>query len=197
MKKKLFIGTTNKSKINEWKRYLPDLEIITPDDLDLRVKILENKDSLIENSQKKAKQWASASHMLTLSEDTGFYMNGLNGMPGVSVKTWGGEFKKSLEAKEWIRVLKTKISNLNCTCCFFEQIISLATPTGQVRSISHRTYGKIEPKLLDNPVSKSFPLASVFVVNGFGTKCWQKMTDSELKKVDKEMINKVRTLISS
>lgn len=55
------------------------------------MEIEENMKSLVENSQKKAKAWAEKSKMLTLREDTRFFIPELGGLSGICVKKWGGE----------------------------------------------------------------------------------------------------------
>ncbi|MDR2415142.1 MAG: hypothetical protein LBD75_00565 [Candidatus Peribacteria bacterium] len=47
----------------------------------MEISIEENTYSLLENSQKKALEWAKVSGLPTISEDTGFFVQALDGKP--------------------------------------------------------------------------------------------------------------------
>ena len=94
-KQKLFIGSTNKGKIADYKLYFKDIDIMSASVLDIFIEVSENITSLQENSAKKAVEWAKASNVITIADDTGFFIPALGGKPGVSVKRWERKFLKS------------------------------------------------------------------------------------------------------
>jgi inosine/xanthosine triphosphate pyrophosphatase family protein len=53
-------------------------DVISPYDLGIDLEVEENDYSLIENSTNKALAWAKKSGLVTLSEDSGFFIKKLN-----------------------------------------------------------------------------------------------------------------------
>ena len=60
-RKKIFLGTKNPAKRAFYTSLVTEYEILTPTDLEIDLEVEENDVSLLENSQKKALEWAQAS----------------------------------------------------------------------------------------------------------------------------------------
>lgn len=187
----LFIGSTNKGKIEDYKAYFKDLDIVSAYDLGISVEVNENTTSLQENSSKKALEWAKASGITTIADDTGFFILALDGKPGVSVKRWGGEFEKELTNKEFIKILEKKLEGINDTSCYFETCYTLASPEGKFYSFSLKNFGIIDKSIFAEAYVQGFPLGAVFKANN-RDKTWSKMTEQEKIDWDKEMIEHVK-----
>ncbi|MFA6423939.1 MAG: non-canonical purine NTP pyrophosphatase [Candidatus Magasanikbacteria bacterium] len=86
---KVLIATTNPGKFGEIVSYFSDLsfKFVNLKDVGLdKVEAEEPFDTTWENALNKAKFYAKKSGLLTVAEDTAFYVNHLKGMPGIKAK---------------------------------------------------------------------------------------------------------------
>ena len=81
----VLIATQNPGKKREYRELLTPLEarLHFPDGLNLRLDVQEDGSSYAENARKKAEQYASASGMLTIADDSGLEVDALGGAPGI------------------------------------------------------------------------------------------------------------------
>ncbi len=89
-KRKLLIATGNPGKIAEIQSFFETLpfELVTPADLKKEIpQPEEGTISLEENAMKKAIHYGRYSGLLTLADDTGVYLDALDGWPGVIAAT--------------------------------------------------------------------------------------------------------------
>jgi len=82
---KLLLATNNKGKVAELHALIADLniELITPDDIGLRLDVHEDGNTYAENASKKALAFAKASGLTSLADDSGLEVDALNGAPGL------------------------------------------------------------------------------------------------------------------
>ena len=82
---KLLLATTNRGKIREYRSLLKDLvlELVTPDELSIKIEVREDFPSYEENARMKANAYASVSHLPTLADDSGLEVDALGGEPGI------------------------------------------------------------------------------------------------------------------
>jgi XTP/dITP diphosphohydrolase len=82
---KLLIATENKGKIRELQALLTGLNIqlVTPKEIGLDLKVEEDGSTYAENATKKALAYANASGLLSLADDSGLEVDPLNGEPGL------------------------------------------------------------------------------------------------------------------
>jgi XTP/dITP diphosphohydrolase len=59
------------------------LELVTPQELGLRLEVEEDGSTYLENAMKKAKEGARISGLPTLADDSGLEVQALGGQPGV------------------------------------------------------------------------------------------------------------------
>ncbi len=90
---KLVLATKNPDKIREIKQLLADLpvEILTYKNVDYFPETIEDGNTLIENAQKKALEVRKATGLPSLADDTGLFVDYLNGKPGVYSSRFAGE----------------------------------------------------------------------------------------------------------
>jgi XTP/dITP diphosphohydrolase len=127
---RLLIATQNKGKQREIQNLLEDapVTLVTPQDVGLAdFKVEETGDSLGENAILKAKAFAEASGIYALADDTGLFIDALNGRPGIYAArygdpTWddGGRRKGLLQ--EMANIPKSQRT------ARFECVIALANP---------------------------------------------------------------------
>jgi XTP/dITP diphosphohydrolase len=89
---KILIGTNNENKLKQFRRIFrnlgSDMALVSLKDVGIIDDVEENEDSLLENAKKKAKFYAEKSNLLTLADDTGLFVDALNGEPGLHAKRW-------------------------------------------------------------------------------------------------------------
>ena len=86
MKQKLLVATTNKGKLKEIHHFFDDLsvEILTLGDLAQKITAPEETgDTIQENAMLKARYYAEKTGFLTLADDSGLFVDALDGWPGV------------------------------------------------------------------------------------------------------------------
>jgi XTP/dITP diphosphohydrolase len=93
MKRKLLLGTNNEDKVKEIKDILKgiDLDIKTLKDLKIKIEVEEDKDSLEGNALKKAEMMWKKAKMPCTADDTGLFVDALEGAPGIFAARYAGE----------------------------------------------------------------------------------------------------------
>lgn len=151
--KKLVLATDNENKINEIKDILSDLpiEILSKAEIGLEnLKVIEDGKTLIDNSLKKAREISKHTDYLVVADDTGLFVEKLDGNPGVYSSRYAGEDgndKKNVE-------LLLKNLNGEESRAYFETVICLITEDKKEYIVSGKCFGKL--------------LATVRGENGFG-----------------------------
>ena len=89
---KILIGPNNfhkyKNNQDAFKAYAPEIELLNPGDLEIKDDPAEDSDSLLGNAVKKAKFFGDKSKLTTITDDTGLFVDALNGEPGLHTKRW-------------------------------------------------------------------------------------------------------------
>ncbi|MFN0094669.1 MAG: RdgB/HAM1 family non-canonical purine NTP pyrophosphatase [Dehalococcoidia bacterium] len=89
---RLLLATSNPGKVREFRRLLDGVpfEIVTPDDLGLRLEVEETGRTYAANAVLKSKAYASAGGCLALADDSGIEVDALDGRPGLYSARYGG-----------------------------------------------------------------------------------------------------------
>ncbi|MDP2736601.1 MAG: non-canonical purine NTP pyrophosphatase [bacterium] len=89
---KILLGTNNQNKIKQFKRIFINLKsaikLISLKEAEIFEDVEEDADNLMDNAKKKAKFYAEKSGLTTIADDTGLFVDPLNGEPGVHAKRW-------------------------------------------------------------------------------------------------------------
>lgn len=93
MNRKLVLGTNNQDKVLEIKEILKGtkLEILTLSDLGIKIEVEEDKDTLEGNAHKKAHEMWKKVKLPCTADDTGLFVDALQGAPGVYAARYAGE----------------------------------------------------------------------------------------------------------
>ncbi len=125
--KQLLICTNNPGKLIEIKDVLKDLpfEIVSLKDLKIDFEVDETGVTYEENAILKAKTYGEMSQLLTLGDDAGIELSGLNGAPGVQSRRF---FKSDGEKRnrEVIKLLENKNKQAK-----FVAVIAIYNPAGK------------------------------------------------------------------
>jgi len=125
--KRLLIGSNNKHKIVEIKSILSqlDIQIVSAAEYPNLPEVVEDKDTIQENAIKKAMENAMATGELAIADDTGLFIEALNGDPGVYSARFAGEQCSFADNKR--KVLDLMQGQSNRKACF-KTVVALASP---------------------------------------------------------------------
>jgi XTP/dITP diphosphohydrolase len=145
--KKLLIATGNKGKIEELRALLIDLpvELVTPADLNLRLHVIENGKTYVENAQKKALAFARASELISLADDSGLEVEALGGAPGIYSARYSPE-PGATDADRRAILLKNLRDQPRPWRARFRAAIAIAAPDGHVQFAEGECRGEIIPE---------------------------------------------------
>lgn len=195
---KILIASKNNSKILDYKLYLGDqYDIVSIKDYDYDVDIPEGTISIEENAIAKARTWCNITGLITIGDDTGFFIHELNGEPGVATRRWGGQLSEDATNEEFWDYLKKKTNNLKDCSCHFEQNIAIAFPNGEIKIIKSINNGYLNKENLNKEYNGTgYPLGAVFESEN-RNKNWDEMTDNEKKEFAKDLIQELKEKIKS
>lgn len=166
MKRKLIISTGNQNKVEEIKKILKDLdiEVLSKDDIGLGdLEVLEDGDTLEENSLKKAQALSERLNYMVLADDSGIFVDALGGKPGVYSSRYGGE--EGNDFKNNRKLLKelesTPMENRDAK---FKTIIVLITEDKREKIVYGECSGKIG---LEEVGDNGFGYDSLFIPEGY------------------------------
>ncbi len=141
---KLVVASHNAGKVREIRELLAAFGVtpISAGDLGLPEPI-EDGDTFIANAEIKALAAAKASGEISLSDDSGFAVEALNGDPGIYSARWAGPEKDFSVA---MRAVKDKLDALGVDPATdykasFICALTLAWPDGHVESFEGRVWG--------------------------------------------------------
>lgn len=188
----LLIASTNPAKIKRRKKSLWwFFDVVWPQDVWMdKTSVEEWMTSLIDNSQKKALIFAKESWILSMWDDTWFYIKELWWEPWIAVRRRWWELPDDTNDEDYLEFFKQKVKNLKDTSAYFEYAISLATPDGKTKTTTHQSHGTIDLYKLDkiDQSQKWYPLSICHCKNG---KSRSDMTDEERSQNDQELANKI------
>ena len=91
--RKLILSTNNRHKVEEIKNILKGLpiEVLSKQDVGLDFEVDEDGQTLEENSLKKAQALAARVDYMVMADDSGLFVDALDGAPGVYSSRYAGE----------------------------------------------------------------------------------------------------------
>lgn len=177
-KTKLIISTSNRNKVKEIKELLNhlDLEILSKDELDIeKFETIEDGHSLEENSLKKAKDLKDRVNEMVIADDSGLFVDSLNGDPGVHSSRYAGiDGRDDLNIEKLLENLKNKDR-----AAYFKTVISLISKDGQIYSVEGICKGKISKTARG---TNGFGYDPVFIPCGYN-KSFAELGEQEKNKI--------------
>jgi len=139
---KLLLATRNKDKVVEIKEILKDLdvEIVSASQFPNMPDVIEDKDTIIENSIKKATECADFSNLLTIADDTGLFVDALDGKPGVYSARFAGEMCTYKDNR--VKMLK-ELKGKENRKAQFRTVCALVSPEGLIATTEGIIEGEI------------------------------------------------------
>lgn len=182
MKRKLVISTGNTHKVDEIKNILIDLdvEVISKRDVGLKnLEVIEDGETLEANSLKKARALAGKLNHMVLADDSGLFVDSLNGEPGVYSSRYAGEEgNDDKNNKKLLKELKNiPIENRDAK---FKTVIALITEDKREIIV----YGECKGKIGFKEVGENgFGYDPLFIPEGY------EKTFGEIGEVEKNKIS--------
>lgn len=154
-------ATNNLHKLEELKKITHDsIQIISLNECGFNSDIEETEDSLEGNAKLKAETVFKATNHPCFADDTGLFVNALDGAPGVYSARFAGD--EANDANNVALLLK-KLKGVNDRSAYFKTVISLVTQT------DHYLFsGEIHGTITEQPHgSNGFGYDPVFIPNGY------------------------------
>ena len=136
------LATQNPKKKEELVAILGELgvEIVTEEEVGVKVEVEETGETFAENAALKAKAVSEATGLPAIGDDSGLCVDILNGAPGVYSARYGGE---GLDDAGRCRLLLDSLRGLTDRRAHFETVICCAFPNGEQITAQGRCDGTI------------------------------------------------------
>lgn len=179
--KRLVLSSSNPHKIGELRSILKGLpiEVVSKKEAGFGdLEVVEDGDTLEANAMKKAKAMAELTSDIVLADDTGLFVDALNGEPGVYSARYAGEDcsyqdnnKKLLSALEGIPIEKRT--------AHFETVIAIVWEDGRAQTVSGICEGCIG---FESKGDNGFGYDPLFIVKGT-ERTFAQMKDEEKNQI--------------
>ena len=100
--KKIVVATNNKGKLIEIKKILSEYEILSLNDLGVKIDVNEDGNSFKENAIKKAKEVFKVTNIPCISDDSGLCIDVLDGWPGIKTARFLGDEASDKDRNDYI-----------------------------------------------------------------------------------------------
>ncbi|MGO1370137.1 RdgB/HAM1 family non-canonical purine NTP pyrophosphatase [Senegalia sp. (in: firmicutes)] len=165
-KKKLILASGNKHKIKEIKNILDglNLEIISKDEVGLsQIDTIEDENTLEGNAIKKAKEISEHIQGLVLADDTGLFVEKLNGEPGIYSARYSGSNASDLDNNK--KLLKNlEYVDFNERNAEFRTVIAIVLEDKTIKTLTGICKGKIA---LERKGDNDFGYDPLFIPDGY------------------------------
>jgi len=177
MKRKILLATSNEGKIKQLKEFFKTQPVEVVSLLDLAEKIEppeEPFDSLEFNALLKAKYYSEKTGLTTLADDSGLFIDALDGWPGVH----SARVADSAEGR--IQIVLEKMNGQKDRTARFRAVLAFYDPTEKIQFLSS---GETEGEVTGEPVQSTggFGYDPIFFAKDAG-KTYSQMTTEESNK---------------
>lgn len=173
--KKIVLSTDNKNKILEIEKILEksNVEIISKSQMGLSdIEVIEDKDTLEGNAKLKAVALKEKSKYGIIADDTGLFVNALNGEPGVYSARYSGNHDDEKNRQKLLENLSDKEDR----SAYFKTVLFYIDENNQEHIFEGICKGKIATEMKGN---KDFGYDCLFIPEGYNMTFGE--MDSELK----------------
>jgi len=172
----LVFATNNLHKLEEIRKITTDsIQIVSLKDCGFNSDIEETKDSLEGNAKLKAETVFMATGHPCFADDTGLFVNALDGAPGIYSARFAGENAKD---QDNVQLLLKKLEGVADRSAHFKTVISLVT-----EKENYLFSGEIHGTITEQPIGENgFGYDPVFIPEGF---------DQTFAQLDSSIKNKI------
>lgn len=180
---KLLYATNNNSKIYNMKRRLSNLpiEIVSPKDLNIKLNVVENGNTAVENAIKKASAYFEATGIPTIAGDSGLYIENIpeEKQPGLFVRRVDGKELTDDEMIDYYTILVDSIGGK--TIAYYITGLAIVTEEG-IKTIEIEEDKFILTSKISKTNHSGNPL-DVMSIDLNVNKYYTEMSDEDFKKL--------------
>lgn len=179
---KLIIASNNKHKIEEIKQILKGKfdEILSLCEAGVTHETVEDGDTFMANSLKKARDIAEITGQAALADDSGLCVDSLGGEPGIFSARYASESNPSLRDRANIDLLLSNLNGKTDRSAHFTCAVALVYPNG----VEITAEGYMNGRIIDTPTGcGGFGYDPVFLPDG------ESRTVAELSENEKNSIS--------
>lgn len=193
---KILIGTNNQNKLAQYRRSLaknwPEAEVLSLADLGITLDVEEDGESLMHNAKKKAEEYGELSGILTVADDTGLFIDALDGDPGLHAKRWaaGTDKDRCLKILERLKDVPKEKRTAR-----YDAVVACYDPSEKKFYTAQIAVEGLIGEELEG--ENGFGYDSIFFVKKFGKK-YAQLTNDEIDSIShrtvgmKEVIDKMK-----
>ncbi len=163
---KVILATRNQNKMDQIRAVFvdSDIELVSLDEAHVEGAADEDGNSLEENATKKAvyAHERMRAPLWVMADDTGFFVDALDGEPGIQAASWGGD---ALTGEERMRYALERIRGIADRRATFRTCVALVSPEGEKMYFR----GELKGTILEEPRGKllpSLPFGVIFLPEG-------------------------------
>ena len=201
MSRRIILSTGNVHKINEIKDILKDMpfELVSKNDLGYEgLDVVENGETLEENAFKKAKELHKLTKGIVIADDTGLYVDALNGEPGVFSSRYAGEGASYADNNKLL-LSRLKDLPIEKRTAYFKTVMAVILEDGSSLTAEGICRGYIA---LEERGKRGFGYDPLFVPEG-KDKTFSELSEEEKNKIShranalKSLKNKLEAVIEN
>ena len=170
------LASNNQGKLREFREIFDGDNILSLQDISLKVEVEEDGETFEENAVKKAREVARISGMTAISDDSGLCVDALAGAPGVYSARYAGE---NASDEDRIRKLLEELEGEERRSARFVSVVALCTPQGETVTARGECEGEI---LLQPKGTGGFGYDPIFYVKEFN-KTFGQLTGEEKNSI--------------
>lgn len=181
MNRRIILSSGNVHKVNEIKGILQDMpfEIVSKDDLGYHdFDVVEDGSTLQENALKKAEELHKLTKGIVIADDTGLFVDALDGEPGVYSARYAGEDATYADNNKLL-LSKLKDVSKEKRTAYFKTVIAVVFEDGRKLIAEGICKGYIE---VQERGIRGFGYDPLFVVQGTD-RTFSEMTEAEKNKI--------------
>ncbi len=181
MSRRIILSSGNKHKVSEIKDILKDMpfEVISKDVLGYNdFDVEEDGTTLEENALKKAEELHKLTNGIVIADDTGLFVDALNGAPGIYSARYAGEPTSDKNNRELL-LENLKDVPYEKRTAHFKTVIAVVLEDGSKMTAEGSAFGVIG---FEEKGKNGFGYDSLFISDDSG-KTFAEMTDEEKNKI--------------
>lgn len=172
------------------------IQVLTLDQAGIAGEVIEDGATLEENAEKKARFAWEHSKQWSIADDTGLFIDVLEGRPGIHAARWTGEESSTEDIMHFTLEKLAGVPPEKRTATF-KTVAAVIEPDGTTYFFT----GEVQGTLLEaprTPCPPKMPYSALFVPDGY-QKTWSEMTTDEANAISHRGIafRKVRTFLQS
>ncbi|MEK7635378.1 MAG: non-canonical purine NTP pyrophosphatase [Patescibacteria group bacterium] len=178
----IILSTRNRSKIDQIKALLNglDIQVLSLDEAGIEGEAVEDGATLEENAFKKASFASKQTGKWAIADDTGLFIDALDGKPGIHAARWAGDDLTTGQIRDFTLAQLKDVKEENRTATFTTVAVIVA-PTGEKTVFS----GSVKGKILSAPRAEcqpNMPYSALFIPDG-QSKVWAEMDVNEENRI--------------